>query len=334
MNYAKLICSPLALSTCALLLSCAGSKNESAENLMPQENLSQQSDRHFLWKVSDEDSFVWVLGSMHFGDTTFYPMDTVIENAFYDAEELAVEINVNNDAVSQQLSEQRRNLGTLPDDVTLQQVLPKEMWKALDSICSDWSYPIANLMRLRPWNAATMLSSVAIQRTGIDASMGVDAVLLERAESEGKRIVEIETASEQIGALAGKVADSSGLNTSADTTAPVNDEDGIFYLHNTLREISKVDSLVSTMITAWKSGNDSLLNLVLETHNPSENSEAESRLEENLYTKRNVKMADAIAMFLKENRNIFVVVGVAHLALNTGNVIELLENRGYKLQRF
>lgn len=334
MNYAKLICTYLTLCACALLLSCAVSKNESVENLMLQENSSPQSDKHFLWKVFDEDSFVWVLGSLHFGDTTFYPMDTVIENAFYDAEELAVEINVNNDTVSQQLTEQRQDLGTLPDGVTLQQVLPEEMWKTLDSICSDWSYPIANLMKLRPWNAATMLSSVAIQRTGIDASMGVDAVLLERAESEGKRIVEIETASEQIGALAGKVADSSGLNTSADTTAPVNDEDGIYYLHNTLREISKLDSIVSTLITAWKTGNDSLLNLVLETQNPSENSEVERRLEENLYTKRNEKMADAIAMFLKENRNIFIVVGVAHLALNTGNVIELLENRGYKLQRF
>ena len=45
-------------------------------------------------------------------------------------------------------------------------------------------------------------------------------------------------------------------------------------------------------------------------------------------------MADSIATFLREDRNIFVVVGVAHLALEKDNVIEALKRRGFKIERF
>ena len=45
-------------------------------------------------------------------------------------------------------------------------------------------------------------------------------------------------------------------------------------------------------------------------------------------------MADSIAVFLREDRKVFVVVGVAHLALEQDNVIETLRKRGFKIERF
>jgi uncharacterized protein YbaP (TraB family) len=45
-------------------------------------------------------------------------------------------------------------------------------------------------------------------------------------------------------------------------------------------------------------------------------------------------MAVGIAQFLSENRNVFVVVGAAHLVLDQDNVIELLRRRGLKVERF
>ena len=55
---------------------------------------------------------------------------------------------------------------------------------------------------------------------------------------------------------------------------------------------------------------------------------------EKIYKSRNVKMADRIARFLSEDRNVFVVVGAAHLVLDEDNVVDLLRRRGLTVQRY
>lgn len=289
--------------------------------------------RHFFWKVSDENSSVWILGSIHFADSSFYPLDSVIETAFVGAEELAVEINLSDDSTSNEVASQMAREGLLPKGVTLNSVLPRPLWNSLDSLCASWNFPVMALMRLRPWFAATTLSAVAIQRSGIQAEYGIDAVLMERASVEGKTIVGLETADDQVGALSG-----------AGTENADSDSAGIYYLKTTLREIAGLDSMVAQMMRAWKTGNDSLLQAVMDGEfcgdgvNCEKDSESEKKmkdeLEQRIYTRRNEKMAESIADFLAEDRNAFVVVGAAHLVLDEDNIIELLRRKGLKVQRF
>ena len=84
-----------------LLLSCAGNAPRETAAPAPQ---SASTPQHFFWKVSDSNSSVWLLGSIHFADSSFYPLDSVIENAFVNAEELAVEIDVSDDSVSSEIA--------------------------------------------------------------------------------------------------------------------------------------------------------------------------------------------------------------------------------------
>ena len=59
------------LTACLVFLSsCAG--NRSAAGTSEQ--------KHFFWKVSDENSSVWVLGSIHLADSTLYPLAPVIDS--------------------------------------------------------------------------------------------------------------------------------------------------------------------------------------------------------------------------------------------------------------
>lgn len=309
----------IALS-CLVLCACAGSR-DSAETPAPEK------PKHFLWKVSDDNSSVWILGSVHFADSTFYPLDSVIETAFVNAEELAVEIDVSNDSVSSEVAEQSTRQGMLPEGETLQNLLPEATWNSFDSICTAWNVPSANFQRLRPWLAAMTISSVAIQRSGIDPNLGIDVVLLDRAATDGKAIVGLETADEQISAV-------------ADTDD--SDSAGVYYLQTTLREISELDSMVAWVLRAWKTGDDELLRLVMNDEDDDDCEDCDSvaaqkfkdELEQKIYTNRNAKMAEKIAAFLAEDRNVFVVVGAAHLALDKDNVIERLRARGLKVERF
>ena len=48
---------------------------------------------------------------------------------------------------------------------------------------------------------------------------------------------------------------------------------------------------------------------------------------------RNGRMADSVSKFLDENRNVFVVVGAAHLTGLKKNVIEILRRKGLNVER-
>ncbi|MBQ3714131.1 MAG: TraB/GumN family protein [Fibrobacter sp.] len=306
-----------------LLLSCAGNApRETAESAAPAPQ-SASAPQHFFWKVSDSNSSVWLLGSIHFADSSFYPLDSVIETAFVNAEELAVEIDVTDDSVNTEIASESMQHGMMPAGKRLQDLLPTEMWNSVDSICNAWGIPSITLQVMRPWLAAMTLSAFAIQRAGIDPTLGVDAVLLDRAAHDGKAIVGLETASEQIGAL-------------ADTTE--SDSAGIFYLKSTLREVSELDSMVARIVRAWKTGDDALLRETMADEKDYAEGTAEKelsdKLDEKVYKSRNVKMAERIAEFLSEDRNVFVVVGAAHLVLDEDNVVDLLRRRGLTVQRF
>ena len=303
-------CVALCLSSCAGNRSAAGSSEQ----------------KHFFWKVSDENSSVWVLGSIHLADSTLYPLAPVIDSAFARSDELAVELNMNDEEVVKEIGKESVSQGMLEDRL-LRDILPPEMWKTLDSLCASWDIPMVVFEKMRPWLVATTLSAYAFEQAGLNPEYGIDYVLLDRAASDGKAIVGLETAEEQIGAL-------------ADTTE--SDSAGVYYLKTTLREIADFETLVGNLIHAWKTGDDDLLRSLLNKDDEEDESDEslssdqkfKDGFEQRVYVNRNAKMAESIATFLREDRNVFVVVGVAHLALEKDNVIDALRKRGFKIERF
>ena len=297
------------------LVACSGTSKKDA---------SQPESKHFFWKVSDENSSVWVLGSIHLADSTLYPLAPVIDSAFAHADELAVELNMNDEEVVKEIGKESVSQGMLEDRL-LRDILPPEMWKTLDSLCAAWDIPMVVFEKMRPWLVATTLSAYAFEQAGLNSEYGIDYVLLDRAAADGKAIVGLETAEEQIGAL-------------ADTTE--SDSAGVYYLKTTLREIAELESLVKNLIHAWKTGDDDLLRSILDKDDEEDEEKLsgdqkfKDEYEQRVYVNRNAKMADSIAAFLREDRNVFVVVGVAHLALEKDNVVEVLKRRGLKVERF
>ncbi len=296
----------------ACLIACSGTSKK---------NASQPESKHFFWKVSDENSSVWVLGSIHLADSTLYPLAPVIDSAFAHADELAVELNMNDEEVVKEVGEQSAAQGMLAEG-TLRDLLPQDMWNTVDSLCTAWDVPIVMIEKTRPWLAAMTLSSYAFMQAGLNPEYGIDYVLLDRAAMDGKAIIGLETAEEQIGAL-------------ADTTE--SDSAGVYYLKTTLHEIAEFESLVSNLMQAWKTGDDDMLRRLLDDGEndemPLHESKFKDEFEQRIYVNRNAKMADSIATFLREDRKVFVVVGVAHLALEKDNVIETLRKRGFKIER-
>ena len=277
--------------------------------------------KHLFWKVSDSNSTVYLLGSLHFADSSFYPLDTIIENEFDRAEELAVEIDVTDDSISRQITLMTEQQGFFHDGRILDSVIPASVSKSLDSLCLAWKLPLGSFSRYKPLSAGMTVTAVGLVRLGYDAKLGIDVHFLERARDAGKNVVSLETVEEQAFVLTGD-DDSDSL--------------GIFYLETILRETPSLDSATRGMMRAWKAGDDSLfcvnMNLDRAELSPAD-SLFKKEINERIYYSRNRKMAEKIADFLTEDRNMFVVVGAAHLAGNHENVIDLLRAKGFVIEQ-
>src|SRR6266542_6661153 len=61
-----------------------------------------------MWKVSSKTNSGYVLGSVHLGDKSLYPLPAVIEDAFKSSSVLIVEVDIRNVDPSKLRSEERR----------------------------------------------------------------------------------------------------------------------------------------------------------------------------------------------------------------------------------
>src|SRR5262249_39919407 len=96
----------------------------------------QPKPRRFLmWKATSPTVTVYLVGSIHVGNNTMYPLPKEVESAFAAAKVLAVEINIKN-------ADQAKMMGLVqkygmygPDD-SLSKHLSKETSAALDDFCN------------------------------------------------------------------------------------------------------------------------------------------------------------------------------------------------------
>ena len=284
-------------------------------------SLKDKPRQHFLWKISDQNSSVYILGSIHFADKTFYPLDSVIVNAFDRSDELAVEMDISDSSVYQKSVLLSSLLGKLDDDKTLDMFLPEEALYSLDSLCLAWSIPVDFFSGYKPWAAAMTLSSIANQRAGLDARLGIDLYFLTMARKMKKKIISLETVELQVKLFTGM---------------DIPDSIGVFAMKNMIKDIALLDSSIAKFKLAWKTGNDSLLayaaNMGADRFNHEDSLMHEFMYDKILYS-RNDRMADSVSKFLDENRNVFVVVGAAHLTGHKKNVIDILRRKGLSVER-
>ena len=282
---------------------------------------SENARKHILWKVSDSNSSVYLFGSVHFADSSFYPLDSEITVAFEHSDELGVELDMGDTSVVQKIVELTAQRGLLPEGESLDRILPADVQSSLDSLCMAWYIPLGTFNRYKPWAAAMTLSSVAIARKGFLPEYGIDVYFLRAASERGMPVLSLETVEEQVDALTGE---------------GVIDSLSIYYVKSTLRDMLLLDSCITMMMRAWKNGDVAMFRDALELESQPENamdSLLSEKLNERVYTSRNRKMAKKVEGLLASDRKVFIVVGAAHLAGKDENVIDLLRAKGFTVEQ-
>ena len=244
--------------------------------------------RPALWKVSDEDTTIYMLGTVHILPPGIEWFDGRIETAFNSSQLLVTEIAGGDPLTMQALVMDKAMLG---DGQTLRGLLSDKERADYEAALAAMGIPLATFDRFDPWYASVGLSTLPLMREGFDGKNGVEEFLHARAGQRGLAQEGLETAEYQL-----SIFDSLPLEVQKN------------YLFEIIAELPTIGTQIKVMIEAWKSGNaDELARLM-------NSGQSDPVLIDRLLTSRNKAWARWIDERLEQPGTVFLAVGAGHLA--------------------
>lgn len=269
-----------------------------------------EENKGFLWKVSDSNSTVYLLGSVHFANSNYYPMSGAIEAAFAEADTVAVEVDMTSiDPIKTQ--QMMQEMGSYQDGRTLQDELSPETWRKLEDYLAQQGIPAHLVISQKPGMLIMTLTSMELMKLGMSPQFGIDLHFLSRAKGN-KRVVELETLEQQMELL-------------------LDMDDGDVAMNQTLEEFPSFPELSNQLFNAWQSGDTSIMQKLL-IDEPLQKYPESKEYFDKMFTDRNRTMTEKIRNYLGGTNTYFVIVGAGHLIGDQG-IVNLLEGKGYKVER-
>lgn len=258
-----------------------------------------------FYRVSKGDEQHWLMGSIHAGKPTLYPLPEPVERAWQQSRTLVMEVDMN--SISQEQWQGMASLTQLNDGKSLKEYLPAELYQRTLMAGARYGLDEATLSPLRPWFAAITLTQAAMAKTGFDSQLGIDQHFAGLAAKEGKPVVGFETLLEQLGYLA-SVGDNQTL-----------------MLASTLDELPMLENAFTAVMKAWQQGDEAtLINLLKEEMAPPA---LQSWMEQTLLAERNRNWLKKWPSLPNES---FIVVGALHLYGEQG-LLAQLEQQGWRI---
>lgn len=259
-----------------------------------------------LWKVADEDTTIYLFGTVHVLPKEIEWYDATIAEALNGADTLVTEIPMDpaSEAQAQQLA---ASLGMLPQGTTLRSLLTPEQTATYTAALTKIGVPAEAFDPLKPWLAGLGLSVVPLMQQGYDPNSGVEKVLLAKVGDKPKDA--LETAEFQFGIFDGMTQDAQ-----------------IAFMMEAATGIDEVKPLLDRMVAEWAEGDADELAAVMNE------GMTDPAVAEALLYKRNANWAEWIDTRLDQPGTVFIAVGAGHLA-GTKSVQDYLAQKGITVSR-
>lgn len=268
-----------------------------------------------IWTVSDEDSTVYIFGTVHILPPELNWRSDAVEAALDDAEIVYFEADVMSPEAQAQTQALIPQLGLNAAGVTLSSLISEEAKGHMATIAGNLGAPAevlqAQMDPLQPWLASLTLAVLQIQAGGYSPESGVEQQLNGAAREAGKAFGYFETVEEQ-------------LRFFADMPLEVQVAD----FEVGVRQMVEEPELLTEMVQAWAAGDMSELDQIFNDAMRDSSSELFQRL----IVDRNIAWIPQIASALEGSDDALIAVGAGHLPGEQG-VIALLEAEGYTVTR-
>jgi len=242
-----------------------------------------------LWVVKDEDTTIYLFGTVHVLKPGLSWFDEAVKNAFDASDEIVLEMVEPDEAEMQALV---MRTGMNMSGPTLTQQLPEDKRAALSAAAAETGLPVAALDRFDPWLAGLTITAVKLQKLGFDPNTGAERMISAAAEEAGKPVSGLETAEEQLMIFDNMPAD---LQTR--------------YFVSVLDQVDEMGPMLDNMVVLWANGDPDALGALL-----NEELRDEPELARRLLADRNARWAEWIDARLDQPGTAFVAVGAGHLA--------------------
>lgn len=264
----------------------------------------------------------YLYGTMHMTDPRVLAIEPPAAAALDGADRLVIETTDILEGPSASLAVLARpDLLNLPDGKRLGDYLTPEIRAKVETKLDAYGIPFGSVERLQPWffSVALLLPACETARQAAGAEV-LDVSLATRAKAAGKPVLGLETAIEQLEAMASLSMDLQVQSLLA-----------------TLELKPEMPDIFETMIDLYLSGDVAMISAVAEAAMPlsavpAESVAAYAEFEDRIVETRNHTMAERLEPILAKGGGSFVAVGALHLPGETG-LVELLRRQGYAVTR-
>nr|WP_137678470.1 TraB/GumN family protein [Parerythrobacter lutipelagi] len=256
-----------------------------------------------LWKVADEDTTIFLFGTVHALPSGLEWYTGPVREAFEASEMLVTEIPMQpQDEAKMQIV--ALTAGMLPEGTALRSLLDQDQRETFDAAMTRVGMPVTGFDRFEPWMAGLTLTLLPLMQQGYSPDQGVEKQLIALAGPD-MQFGALETIEFQIG-----IFDS------------MPQEDQIEFLITSAEQVDDTKSVVDAMVAEWIEGDPDGLADVM-----NEGLESDPGLADALLYSRNANWAEWIDQRLDQPGSIFIAVGAGHLA-GEKSVQDLLDRRG------
>lgn len=291
----------LAFALCALLLPAAHADQP-----------AQDGRRPLLWKVSDADNSVYLLGSFHLLKPDDYPLPAEVDRAFDDSAALLFEVDPAAMTAPESVAAMQKYIA-YEDGRTLSTVLPKPTLDKLGTLVSASGGSLQALEHSEPWAVNLGLVLGITQAMGFRPELGLDRKLMARAQDAGKPATGLETVEDQMKAM--------------DAVPYAEQTQG---LEEFLDDPQKAIREMGDMHAWWRAGDVAKLDAEMRAEMARKTPESYRLLD----VERNQAWLPQVEKRLTGSKqdNTLVVVGALHL-LGADGLVEQLRAKGYAVER-
>jgi uncharacterized protein YbaP (TraB family) len=253
------------------------------------------------WSVTKGSLNYTIMGSVHIGDKSMYPLPDKVFEKLKTSQALIVETDIS----------QSSGIKYPPTKLLSMDVLSKQQKDELLGIANLLELNGNELLNTPPWAAALAIQLKQIEYLGYSSADGVDARLAYKAASWKVPVVGLESLQFQIDLLTGQKQAGKEMLVSA------------------IEEFDHSEGSTHCLIDSWKAGD---INKLDEFAGLTEMS---PEFEAAFLTDRNLDWAEKLSNpdWLPDDKgNYFVVVGTLHL-IGDQSVLKLMKEKGFKVSQ-
>ena len=270
---------------------------------------SKGSGHPAMWTLADEDTTVYLFGTVHLLRNGIDWRSDKFDAAFNASDTLYLEVDGTSPEAIQVMQKLIGERAVFSDGQTLSSVLNEADQAVVSAAAEKVGLSLTGLDQAQPWFAGLQIGMTQIVKSGYNPMAGVEMVLTESAKARGMDFKFLETAGEQIEVLSG---------------APLEEQiEGLVFTAHT---IDAGTEMLDTLVDEWVDGDVNGLGAMLGTPEMFGSKEAYDAL----ITNRNKNWVPQIEAILNEPGSKFVAVGAGHLA-GPDSVVKMLRDKGYQV---